>query len=180
MFSFSKDIGGWRFSKDEHVIFPKDKLQLVCDHEVNIQPVRVARLEVQDEYNLNEVCKLLETHKTVMLRAEYAGSGKSIACAYMKSLGHKVLFVSPTNKLGKELNKYHKIDAVTINKFFGFNAENETKFMKKFDASYYNCIVFDEIYFYDVCNMMKVYNYVKFNTEQIILATGDVNQLMHK
>ena len=49
--------------------------------------------------------------------------------------------------------------------------------MKKFDASDYNCIVFDEIYFYDVCNLMKVYNYVKLNTEKIILATGDVNQL---
>ena len=144
---------------------------------VKIQPVEVQRLEVIDEYNCNEICKLFETYRLVMLRAEYAGSGKSYACAHMKSLGYNVLFVSPTNKLSKELNKDHKIEAITINKFFGFNADNETKYMKQFDSSDYNCIVFDEIYFYDVCNLMKVFNYCKSNTDKIILATGDINQL---
>jgi hypothetical protein len=49
--------------------------------------------------------------------------------------------------------------------------------MKQFDLSDFNCIVFDEIYFYDVCNLTKVFNYCKHNTDKIILATGDVNQL---
>ena len=174
---FSRKFGGWRFSKSDNIVFPKEKLQLVKNIEIKIQPVEVERLEVVNEYDCNEICKLFEKHKLVMLRAEYAGSGKSYACAYMKSLGYKVLFVSPTNKLSKELNKDHKIEAITINKFFGFNADNETKYMKQFDSTEYNCIIFDEIYFYDVCNLMKVYNYCKKNTDKIILATGDVNQL---
>ena len=45
------------------------------------------------------ICKLFEDHKRVMVRAEYAGSGKTYACKYMKQLGHKVLFVCPTNVL---------------------------------------------------------------------------------
>ena len=177
LLKFSKSFGGWRYSKAKDIVFPKDKLQLVMNSAVKIQPVEVQRLEVVDEYNCNEICKLFETYKLVMLRAEYAGSGKSYACAHMKSLGYNVLFVSPTNKLSKELNKDHKIEAITINKFFGFNADNETKYMKQFDSSEYNCIIFDEIYFYDVCNLMKVFNYCKSNTDKIILATGDINQL---
>ena len=81
-----------------------------------------------------------------MMRAEYAGSGQSYACTYMKSLGYNVLFVSPTNVLSRELIKDYSIDCITINKFFGFNAEGESKFMSKFDSSGYNCIIFDEIF----------------------------------
>ena len=176
LINFSKSLGGWRLSKEDNIIFPSDLIRLLDNAEVKIQPVKVERLEVVDEYNCNEICSLFEKHKLVMLRAEYAGSGKSYACAYMKSLGYNVLFVSPTNKLSKELNKDHKIEAITINKFFGFNADNETKYMKQFDSSEFNCIVFDEIYFYDVCNLMKVYNYCKHNTSKIIVATGDINQ----
>ena len=146
LLKFSKSFGGWRLSKEDNIIFPTDKLQLLDNSEVKIQPVKVERLEVTDEYNCDEICSLFEKYKLVMLRAEYAGSGKSYACAYMKSRGYNVLFVSPTNKLSKELNKDHKIEAITINKFFGFNADNETKYMKQFDSSEYNCIVFDEIY----------------------------------
>ncbi len=158
---FSRKFGGWRFSKYENIVFPKEQLQLVKNNEIKIQPVEVERLEVVNEYDCNEICKLFEKHKLVMLRAEYAGSGKSYACAYMKSLGYNVLFVSPTNKLSKELNKDHKIEAVTINKLFGFNADNETKYMKQFDSTEYNCIIFDEMYFYDVWHLMKVYSYCK-------------------
>ena len=177
LIKFSKKFGGWRFSKEDNIIFPKEKLMLVENNEVKIQPVEVERLDVIDEYNCDELCALFEKHKIVMLRAEFAGSGKSYACAHMKSLGYKVLFVSPTNKLGKELNKDHSIEAITINRFFGFSADGESKYMKQFDSSEYNCIVFDEIYFYDVCNLMKVFSYCKNNNDKIILATGDVNQL---
>ena len=61
--------------------------------------------------------------------------------------------------------------------FFGFNAEGETTHMTKFDSSGYNCIIFDEIYFYNVSNLTKVLNFMKNNKDKIILATGDVDQL---
>jgi hypothetical protein len=177
LLSFSKDIGGWRVSKENHIKFPTDKLCLVKNHEVKIKAVATQRLNVVDEYDNEEICKLFEQYKHVILRAEYGGSGKSYACAYMRKLGYNVLFVSPTNVLCKELIKDYQIDCITINKFFGFNADGENKFMSKFDSSGYNCIIFDEIYFYNVSNLAKVLNYMKNNKDKIILATGDVDQL---
>ena len=49
-----------------------------------------------------------------MIRAKYAGSGKSYICEKMARMGMNVLFVCPTNKL---VQKYGK-EAVTVNKFF--------------------------------------------------------------
>ena len=72
-----------------------------------------------------------------------------------------VLFVSPTNVLAEELAYKYHLECITINSFFGFNAEGETKHMKQFDASNYNCIVFDEIFFYSTSNLVKIFNYVK-------------------
>ena len=48
--------------------------------------------------------------------------------------------------------------------------------MTKFDSSSY-CIIFDEIYFYNVSNLSKVLHFMKNNKDKIILATGDVDQL---
>ena len=52
-----------------------------------------------DEYDMVYICKFLEQYKRVMVRAEFAGCGKSYACKEMEKLGHKVLFVCPTNVL---------------------------------------------------------------------------------
>ena len=92
----------------------------------------------------------------------------------MRNLGHKVLFICPTNELAEKYGK----DGITINKFFGFGiSEEEQKFMKKFDASEYDTIVFDEIFFNNVKVLSKILNYVKRNTDKIIIATGDTQQL---
>jgi hypothetical protein len=95
----------------------------------------------------------------------------------MAKLGYKVLFVSPTNILCKELVKDYNIDAITINKFFGFGVNEGNNFIKQFDSTDYDCIIFDEIYFYNVSNLMKVYNFIQNNNNKIILATGDIDQL---
>ena len=47
--------------------------------------------------------------KQVMIRAKYAGSGKSYICERMGEMGMRVLFVCPTNKL---VQKYGK-EAIT-------------------------------------------------------------------
>lgn len=177
LINFSSERGGWRLSKTEQIIFPSDNLQVINNSRIEITPLETTRLEVKDEYDTDEICSLFEKHKTVMVRAEYGGSGKSYACANMAKLGYNVLFVSPTNVLCRELSKGYNIESITINKLFGFNAEGETKHMKVFDVSEYNCIIFDEIYFYNVSNLIKVNNFVKTYTNKIILATGDVEQL---
>ena len=113
---------------------------------------------------------MFEDKKRVMVRAEYAGCGKSYAASYMEKLGHKVLFVCPTNKLGIN-NK-----GITINIFFGFGKTDDIK-MAKFDDSDYDVIVFDEIYFYSIGMLQRIKKYCESNINKIILATGDMDQL---
>jgi hypothetical protein len=112
----------------------------------------------------------------------------------MKNLGHKVLFICPTNELAEKYGKKkddeeddeneeeeaenNGIYGITINKFFGFGVtDEETKFMKQFNASEYDTIVFDEIFFNNVKILARIYNYVKNNPDKIIIATGDTQQL---
>ena len=116
----------------------------------------------------------------------------------MRNLGHKVLFICPTNELAEKYGKKKKEDeeeddendeeeeeaetngiyGITINKFVGCGfTDEETKFMKQFNASEYDTIVFDEIFFNNVKILARIYNYVKNNPDKIIIATGDTQQL---
>ena len=89
--NFSKKRGGWRVSKNEKIIFPNDKVQLIVNEKISITPIESTRLEVKDEYDTDEICKLFEQYQIVMVRAEYGGSGKSYACANMVKLGYNVI-----------------------------------------------------------------------------------------
>jgi hypothetical protein len=73
----------------------------------------------------------------MMIRAEFAGSGKSYTCKQMKNRGHNVVFVCPTNTLA---SNYGDI-GITINKFFGFGLSGDAK-MTKFDDSEYDTVCF--------------------------------------
>ena len=92
----------------------------------------------------------------------------------MRDLGHKVLFVCPTNELAEKYGE----DGITINRFFGFGISAEdNKFMHRFNASEYDTIVFDEIFFNSVKVLTRVLHYVNKNKDKIIIATGDTQQL---
>ena len=75
-----------------------------------------------------------------MIRAEYAGSGKSFTCEHMLHRGHKVLFVCPTNVLAKKYDE----NGITLHKFFSIGMMGDSK-IAKFDDRPYDTIVFDEI-----------------------------------
>jgi hypothetical protein len=109
-----------------------------------------------------------------MLRAEFAGSGKSFACKAMEERGYKVLFVCPTNKLAQN----NLENGCTLNAFFAVGlTDDATSRMSKFDDSKYDVIVFDEIFFANVQMMAKIKRYSEQNPAKIILATGDTQQL---
>ena len=108
------------------------------------------RIELKDEWDVDELCEHFQEHKRVMIRAKYPGSGNSYVCEHLAKLGNNVLFVCPTNRLAQK----NKQRGVTANKFFGIgfkkDEEEEVKnefATKVFDHSDYNVIVFDEIYF---------------------------------
>ena len=120
------------------------------------------------------MCDHFETHRRVMVRAEFAGCGKSYACKAMEARGHKVLFVCPTNKLAQN----NLENGVTLNSFFGVGmTDDATQRMAKFDDSKYDVIVFDEVYFANISMLAKIKRYSESNPNKIMLATGDTNQL---
>ena len=72
-------------------MFPYGKVSMMKENlQITITDPISINLEVIDEWDKKAICKLFEDHKRVMVRAEYAGSGKTYACKYMEQLGHKV------------------------------------------------------------------------------------------
>ena len=58
---------------------------------------------MQEEWDADKICEIFEERRRVVVRAEFAGSGKSYACMHMQKRGHKVIFVCPTNQLCQEI-----------------------------------------------------------------------------
>jgi hypothetical protein len=176
LLDFEPGLGKWRHSKTgKDIIFPTKPLEKRITHLTQLPQKTIIThpLSIQEEYNTEYICKdIIEKHNIILIRAKYAGSGKSYICEYMRELGHKVLFICPTNELAEKYGK----DGLTINKLFGFGVtEEEQKFMKKFNADEYDTIVFDEIFFNNVKILARISNYVKNNPENIIIATGDTH-----
>ncbi len=99
LLTFEEGIGTWRVSKNENIIFPSDDIKVQESVNIPIVSAVVNALPVVNEWSTDELCDLFEKNRRVMVRAVYAGSGKSFACKAMEQRGHKVLFVCPTNKL---------------------------------------------------------------------------------
>ena len=71
----------------------------------------------------------------------------------MEQLGHKLLFVCPTNVLVQN----NRDSGCTLNDFFSVGmTEDAAKKMTKFDDSSYDVIVFDEIYFANITMLAKI------------------------
>ena len=91
-------------------------------------------LTLKQEYDVAHLCEHIELHKRVMIRGMYAGGGKSYCCEHMTKMGHKVLFVCPTNVL---CIKYG-VNGITLKKFFGLGM-TETSKMAKFNDFMNEC-----------------------------------------
>ena len=54
---------------------------------------------------------------------------------------------------------------------------NNEETLTKIDSSQFDVIVFDEIYFVDICKLSKIKHFVDNNKDEILIATGDTSQL---
>ena len=61
--------------------------------DVEFKHLETQELAIDGEWDVSEMCTHFEEHRRVMVRAEFAGCGKSFACKAMEARGHKVLFV---------------------------------------------------------------------------------------
>ena len=175
LLDFQPGLGNWRVSKmGEEIIFPHEHIGLKENREMTISVIssELIPLTVQEEYDTDMICQIFKDRKRVMIRAEFAGCGKSYCCKRMQDLGYKVLFVCPTNKLATN----YGADGCTLNKFFSIGMTEETK-MARFDDSPYGVVVFDEIFFASIRKLARIKRYCDEHPEKIVLATGDTNQL---
>ena len=167
---FGSEIGDWRWS--DKFNFPSKAFckqpSVLCD----ITEYFNMTGEVKDEWNTDEIIdEHILNNKRLMIRAEFAGSGKSYICKHLKNRNYKVLFVVHSNELGQQCG----CEWATINKFFSISFGDER--LSKFDYSGYDVIVFDEIYFHNVGKWALIWNFCKNNPDKIVLATGDTKQL---
>ena len=174
LLNWDAGIGSWRFSRSDDIKYP-DAGNMLALKQNTMKPLReypVRPIALPDEYDMDTICKHFEEKKRVMIRAEFAGCGKSYACKQMENRGHKVLFVCPTNKLASNYGD----SGATINRFFSIGMTEDSK-MAKFDDSPYDTIVFDEIFFSSVRKLARIKRYCHEHPEKIVIATGDTNQL---
>ncbi len=130
-------------------------------------------MDIPDEYDTTHICRLIEKHRRIMIRALYGGCGKSYCAEFMSELGYKVLFVVPTNRLRQE----RTLDSITLNQFFSVGVSDNDPERKGFDDSGYNVIVFDEIYFTSIGMLARVKSNSESHPNKIIIAAGDCSQL---
>ena len=173
LLTFDQGIGSWRVSKKgSDILYPYENLTVKQLKDFTFSKLVSKNIKVKDEWDTNEFCDIFEAKKRVMVRAEFAGCGKSYACKALENRGHKVLFVCPTNKLAQN----NLSNGVTLHNFFGLGVNAEQQ-VSKFDASSYDVIVFDEIYFANIRMLARIKKYCEANPDKIIVATGDTNQL---
>ena len=170
---FNDEIGGWRISKSNNdILFPTTAYEIVENDLIKINTYEHKDIEIKDEYATDDIIEEVKMNNPMMIRGELPGTGKSYICQKMVDKGFKVIFVCPTNKLLQAFEG----EAITINKFFGISF-GDVK-LEAFDYSFFDVIVFDEIYFSSLSIYWRIAQFVEQNKDKkIILATGDTKQL---
>ena len=111
--NFGCEIGSWRVesNKVNHI----SQRYGWRHNEMPAIPVyKSEREDVEDEWDVQAICEKIIRRKRMMLRAKYAGSGKSYIGKHLQKMGYETLFAVPQNMLKQEID----CDAETLNKFF--------------------------------------------------------------
>ena len=83
---FDQGRGTWRVSKTEDINYPYENLTMKPARDFTFTKPTTTEIKIKDEWDTNELCDLFESKRRVMVRAEYAGCGKSFAC---KAIGEE-------------------------------------------------------------------------------------------
>ena len=135
-------------------------------------------IPIEDEWDTKSICeKILTANAPVIIKAKYAGSGKSYIGEYFAQMNNQVLFVMPNNRQLQE-KLCDGLEATTYNKFFSIAVDEEEKGnMPKFDYSMYDVIVFDEVFMVNIFAKNKIRMFCLENPDKIRILTGDTKQL---
>ena len=169
--NFESAIGNWRVSTSR-INYPTEKYKFKYNKLIQIPLQENEALDVVDEWDTEAVCKQIIPNSPCMIRAKFAGSGKSYIGQYLNKMGYNVLFVVPHNRLSQEIEG----KATTLNMFFSIPV-NKGDDLPCFDHSDYNVIFFDEIFMSNIYIYNKIREFVKNNPDKIIIGAGDTKQL---
>ena len=169
--NFESAIGNWRVSTSR-INYPTEKYKFKYNKLIQIPLQENEALDVVDEWDTEAVCKQIIPNSPCMIRAKFAGSGKSYIGQYLNKMGYNVLFVVPHNRLSQEIEG----NATTLNMFFSIPV-NKGDDLPCFDHSDYNVIFFDEIFMSNIYIYNKIREFVKNNPDKIIIGAGDTKQL---
>ena len=168
---FEDAIGNWRVSTSR-INYPTEKYKFKYNKLIQIPLQENEALDVIDEWDTEAVCKQIIPNSPCMIRAKFAGSGKSYIGQYLNKMGYNVLFVVPHNRLSQEIEG----EATTLNMFFSIPV-NKGDDLPCFDHSDFNVIFFDEIFMSNIYIYNKIREFVKNNPDKIIVGAGDTKQL---
>ena len=169
--NFESAIGNWRVSTSR-INYPTEKYKFKYNKLIQIPLQENEALDVIDEWDTEAVCKQIIPHSPCMIRAKFAGSGKSYIGQYLNKMGYNVLFVVPHNRLSQEIEG----KATTLNMFFSIPVHKGDD-LPCFDHSAFNVIFFDEISMSNIYIYNKIREFVKNNPDNIIIGAGDTKQL---
>ena len=169
--NFEDAIGNWRVSTSR-INYPTEKYKFKYNKLIQIPLQENEALDVVDEWDTEAVCKQIIPNSPCMIRAKFAGSGKSYIGQYLNKMGYNVLFVVPHNRLSQEIEG----EATTLNMFFSIPV-NKGDDLPCFDHSDFNVIFFDEIFMSNIYIYNKIREFVKNNPDKIIIGAGDTKQL---
>ena len=169
--NFGCEIGSWRVESNK-VNYISQRYGWRHNEIPAIPVYKSEREEVFDEWDVQDICEKIIRRKRMMLRAKYAGSGKSFMGKHLQKMGYKTLFVVPQNMLKQEID----CDAETLNKLFSIPVCKGDS-LPPCDYSGYKVIVFDEIYMSNPYILNKIRAFCEKNPDLIIIGAGDVKQL---
>lgn len=133
---FGSEAGQWRV-ENKKVNYVEDTYTWKYNELVKIPIFKSERVDIEDEWDTQAICEKIIRRKRMMIRAKYAGSGKSFIGKHLQKMGYETLFVVPQNMLKQEI----ECDAVTLNTFFSVAVGGGK--LPPYDYSGFQVIVFD-------------------------------------
>ena len=172
------EIGQWKVEADKKVICPKDQYKYKYNTLTKIPLMKNETISIDDEWDTRSICeKILKANAPVIIKAKYAGSGKSYIGEYFAQMNKQVLFVMPNNRQLQE-KLCDGLEATTYNKFFSIAVDSdEDGKLPKFDYSMYDVIVFDEVFMVNIYTKNRIRVFCLENPDKIRILTGDTKQL---
>ena len=168
-----KGIGQWKVEKDKQINFPVDEYKYKFNEFIDIKEMENETSTVRDEWETEEICRMIEVKNPCIIRGKYPGTGKSHIAEHFQKLGKKVCMVVPNNR---QLQERKGVEAVTYNRFFSVAVDVNDK-LPAYDYEPFDVICFDEVYMCNMYMLNKVRLFCLKNPDKIIIGTGDIKQL---